>query len=110
MRGKGVSKTVSLLFFFLSYVLFYRVAPKLFQIIILFGFNFGIFSWFLGVLWIYFVGLLGPLESFFVCGPKSEKMSNVPRENGFFEKVVFFWCLRALDGPHGFISASFGPM
>ena len=49
----------------------------------------GIFSWFLGVLWIYFVGLLGPLESF-LCGPKSEKMSNVPRENDFFEKEVFF--------------------
>ena len=55
------------------------------------------------------MGLLGPLESF-LCGPKSEKMSNVPRENGFFEKVVFFWCLRALDGLHGFISASFGPI
>ena len=41
MRGKGVSKSVSLLVFFCSYVLFYRVAPKLFQIIILFGFNFG---------------------------------------------------------------------
>ena len=36
------------------------------------------------------MGLLGPLESFFVCGPKSEKMSNVPRENDFCEKVVFF--------------------
>ena len=35
------------------------------------------------------MGLLGPLESF-LCGPKSEKMSNVPRENDFFEKVVFF--------------------
>ena len=55
------------------------------------------------------MGLLGPLESF-LCGPKSEKMSNVPRENDFFEKVVFFWCFRALDGPHGFISASFGPI
>ena len=57
--------------------------------------------------------LCGPpwgFESFFVCGPKSEKMSNVPRENDFFENKFFFWCLGALDGLHGFISASFGPM
>ena len=55
------------------------------------------------------MGLLGPLESF-LCGPKSEKMSNVQRENDFFENKFFFWCLGALDGLHGFISASFGPI
>ena len=51
-------------------------------------FNFGSLFWGLGVLWVSFGGLLGPLDAL-LGGPKSEKMVNVPRENNFFENAVF---------------------
>ena len=75
---------------------------------ILFGSNFGSLFWGLGVLWVSFGSLLGPLDAL-LGGPKSEKMVNVQRENHFFENAGF--CLfEALDGPLGFILASLGPI
>ena len=62
----------------------------------------------LGVLWVSFGSLLGPLDSL-LGGPKSEKMPTVPRENHFCENAVF-WLFEALDGPLGFILASLGPI
>ena len=53
-----------------------------------------------------FGSLLGPLDAL-LGGPKSEKMVNVPRENHFFEYVVF--CVfESPDGPLGVILASLG--
>ena len=94
--------------FFLLVVLAPKIAPKLVQILIIFGSNFGSLFWGLGVLWVSFGSLLGPLDAL-LGGPKSEKMVNVPRENHFFENAVF-WLFEALDGPLGFILASLGPI
>ena len=83
-------------------------APKLVQFFMIFGSNFGSLFWGLGVLWVSFGSLLGPLDSL-LGGPKSEKTSNVQRENHFCENAVF-WLFEALDGPLGFILASLGPI
>ena len=108
MRGKGVQE----MFLFLVYnclpCFFAHVAPKLVQFFIMFGSNFGSLFWGLGVLWVSFGSLLGPLDSL-LGGPKSGKMPSVPRENHFCENAVF-WLFEALDGPLGFISASLGPI
>ena len=69
-------------------VFFAKVAPKLVQFFIIFGSNFGSLFWGLGVLWVSFGSLLGPLDSL-LGGPKSEKMPTVPHENHFFENAVF---------------------
>ena len=45
-----------------------------------------------------FGSLLGPVDSL-LGGPKSEKTSNVQRENHFCENAVF-WLFEALDGEH----------
>ena len=97
-----------ILFFFCLSFFLPKWAPKLVQFFIIFGSNFGSLFWGLGVLWVSFGSLLGPLDAL-LGGPKSEKMVNVPRENHFFENAVF--CLfEALDGPLGFILASLGPI
>ena len=76
------------LFFLLLAVFCPKVAPKLVHFFIIFGSNFGSLFWGLGVLWVSFGSLLGPLDAL-LGGPKSEKMVNVPRENHFFENAVF---------------------
>ena len=88
MRGKGVQKMFLFLVNNCLPFFFAKVAPKLVQFFIIFGSNFGSLFWGLVVLWVSFGSLLGPLDAL-LGGPKSEKMVNVPRENHFFEYVVF---------------------
>ena len=89
MRGKGVSKTVSLLVFFcLTFYfigLLQNCSKLLYCLVSILGSFLGFLEFFGYILWAS-LGLL----NLFLCGPKSEKMSNVPRENDFCEKVVFF--------------------
>ena len=89
-------------------VFFCQGCPKIGSFFIIFGSNFGSLFWGLGVLWVSFGSLLGPLDSL-LGGPKSEKMPTIPRENHFCENAVF-WLFEALDGPLGFILASLGPI
>ena len=108
MRGKGLPK---MFFFLVNYCLpfFLPRVPQNWSIFfIIFGSNFGSLFWGLGVLWVSFGSLLGPLDSL-LGGPKSEKMPTVQRENHFCENAVF-WLFEALDGPLGFILASLGPI
>ena len=62
----------------------------MFQIIILFGFNFGIFSWFLGVLWIYYVGLLGVLNLFLCVALRAKKCRMSHAKMAFLKRLFFF--------------------
>ena len=62
----------------------------MFQIIILFGFNFGIFSWFLGVLWIYYVGLLGVLNLFLCVALRAKKCRMSHAKMTFVKRSFFF--------------------
>jgi len=88
MRGKGVQQTLFFLVFNCSSI-FCSCCFKIVSIfLIFFGSNFGFLFWGLGVFWVSFGSLLGRLDSFWG-GPKKEKMVNVPRENHFFENVVF---------------------
>ena len=73
-----------------------RLPQNWFIFFIIFGSNFGSLFWGLGVLWVSFGSLLGPLDSL-LGGPKSEKMPTVQRENHFCENAVF-WLFEALDG------------
>ena len=106
--GEGGPKNGFFLDYFCLSFFLPKWAPKLVHFFIIFGSNFGSLFWGLGVLWVPFGSLLGPLDSL-LGGPKSEKMVNVPRENHFFENAVF-WLFEALDGPLGFILASLGPI
>ena len=108
MRGKGVPKMDFFVVYFCLSFFLPKWAPKLVQFFMIFGSNFGSLFWGLGVLWVSFGSLLGPLDSL-LGGPKSEKTSNVQRENHFCENAVF-WLFEALDGPLGFILASLGPI
>ena len=88
MRGKGVPK---FFLFLVNYCLplFAKVAQKLVHFFNNFWVQFWVsFFWGLGVLWVSFGSLLGPLDAL-LGGPKSEKMVNVQRENNFFENAVF---------------------
>ena len=76
-----------LVFFCLPFF-FPRLPQNWSNFFIIFGSNFGSLFWGLGVLWVSFGSLLGPLDAL-LGGPKSEKMVNVPRENHFFENAVF---------------------
>ena len=62
----------------------------MFQLIILFGFNFGIFSWFLGVLWIYYVGLLGVLNLFLCVALRAKKCRMSHAKMTFLKRLFFF--------------------
>ena len=108
MRGKGVPKMAFLLVYFallLGPKMGSKICPKFDNFWVQFWVS---FFWGLGVLWVSFGSLLGPLDAL-LGGPKSEKMVNVPRENNFFENADF--CLfEALDGPLGFILVSLGPV
>ena len=95
-------------FFLACRVFLPRLPQNWFIFFIIFGSNFGSLFWGLGVLWVSFGSLLGPLDSL-LGGPKSEKMPTVQRENHFCENAVF-WLFEALDGPLGFILASLGPI
>ena len=86
--GEGQKSLQFLLVCFCLFFCFPKVAPTLFQFFIIFGSNFGSLFGGLGVLWVSFGSLLGPLDSL-LGGPKNEKMVNVPRENHFFENAVF---------------------
>ena len=108
MRGKGAQKTFSFMVYNFLPLFLPRVPQNWFIFFIIFGSNFGSLFWGLGVLWVSFGSLLGPLDSL-LGGPKSEKMPTVQRENHFFENAVF-WLFEALDGPLGFILASLGPI
>ena len=108
MRGKGVPKMDFFVVYFCLSFFLPKWAPKLVQFFMIFGSNFGFLFWGLGVLWVSFGSLLGPLDSL-LGGPKSEKMPTVQRENHFCENAVF-WLFEALDGPLGFILASLGPI
>ena len=108
MRGKGVPKMDPFLVFFCLPFFLPRLPQNWSKFFIIFGSNFGSLFWGLGVLWVSFGSLLGPLDSL-LGGPKSEKTSNVQRENHFCENAVF-WLFEALDGPLGFILASLGPI
>ena len=88
MRGKGVQEMLLFLVYNCLPCFLPMLVPKLVQFFIIFGSNFGSLFWGLGVLWVSFGSLLGPLDAL-LGGPKSEKTSNVPRENHFFENVVF---------------------
>ena len=80
--------------------------PKLFQNLLIFGFNFGLFCWGFGGLWVPLGSLLGPFEAL-LGGLKSEKMPTVPRENHFFINTVF-WLFEAPNGPLGLILVPLG--
>ena len=108
MRGKAVPKIDFFVVYFCLSFFLPKWAPKLVQFFMIFGSNFGSLFWGLGFLWVSFGSLLGPLDSL-LGGPKSEKTSNVQRENHFCENAVF-WLFEALDGPLGFILASLGPI
>ena len=88
MRGKGVQEMLLFLVDNCLPCFLPMLVPKLVQFFIIFGSNFGSLFWGLGVLWVSFGSLLGPLDSL-LGGPKNEKMVNVQRENHFFENVVF---------------------
>ena len=88
MRGKGVQE----IFLFLVYnclpCFLPMLVPNWSNFLINFGSNFGSLFWGLGVLWVSFGSLLGPLDSL-LGGPKNENMVNVPRENHFLWKCCF---------------------
>ena len=80
--------------------------PKLFQNLLIFGFNFGLFCWGFGALWVPLGRLLGPFEAL-LGGLKSEKMPTVPRENHFFINTGF-WFYEDPNGPLGLILVPLG--
>ena len=106
MRGKGVQE----MFLFLVYNCLPCFLPMLPQnwsnFFIIFGSNFGSLFWGLGVLWVSFGSLLGPLDSL-LGGPKSEKMVNVQRENHFFINTGL-WFFEDPNGPLGLILVPLG--
>ena len=104
--GEGGPKNGSIFVFFLLVVLGPKIAPKLVQFFMIFGSNFGFLFWGLGVLWVSFGSLLGPLEALLrgLCSLK-------PLKTNWFFKVFAnagFWFFEACDGSFGLFLALFG--
>ena len=81
--GEGSPENVTIFGQYLLAVFLPRLPQNWSISFIIFGSNFGSLFWGLGVLWVSFGSLLGPLDSL-LGGPKNEKMVNVQRENHFF--------------------------